>query len=89
MNPTSVLIKPRILTTNITLDDSTASLELALSVAAEFGLALPSAKKTAKEVGLAVSQWRRVACQFKITSPEIERISSAFEHQDLSEATSL
>ena len=89
LNPTSVLIKPRILTTNVNLHDSTASLEPALSVTAELGLALPSAKKIAKEVGTAVSKWRTVARQLKISSPEIERMSSAFEHQDLLQPTSL
>ncbi len=89
LNPTSVLIKPRILTTNISLDDNVASLDLALSVAAEFGLSLTQAKKIAKEVGDAVSKWRTIAHKFKMNSAEIERMSSAFEHQDLAQAISL
>lgn len=89
LNPTPVLIKPRILTTNISLDDNTASLDLALSVATEFGLNLSQAKKISKEVGVAVSKWRTIACKFKISSAEIERMSSAFEHTDLKQAISL
>ncbi|MES2199515.1 MAG: HipA domain-containing protein [Chlamydiota bacterium] len=89
VNPTSTLIKPRILTTTINLDDGTASLDLALSVADEFGLSQADAKKIAKEVALSVSNWRGVAKNHKISSSEIERMASAFEHLDLKQALSL
>ena len=86
LNPTSTLIKPRILTTTINFTDGTASLDLALSVASEFGFTQPMAKKVAKEVGKAVSQWHAVAKSHKISAQEIERMSSAFDHQDLAQA---
>jgi serine/threonine-protein kinase HipA len=61
LNPTPITMKPRVLTTNIDLDNSTASLSLALSVAAEFGLNQSYAKSIIKEVGEAVKNWRNVA----------------------------
>ena len=44
LNPVPVPLKPRVLTTNIDLDDGTASLDLALSVAEYFNLKSVDAK---------------------------------------------
>ena len=83
VNPTPIEIKPRVLTTTIDLDNGTASLDIALSVAKEFGLTQEEAKKIAKEVGNAVVQWKEEARRFQIGSSEIERMASAFDHKDL------
>lgn len=88
VNPTPEEIHPRILRTNIDYDNASASLDLALSVAQEFGLDQKQAKEIAKEVGLAVSQWRDIAKNLGITVAEMERMSSAFEHKDLQQAVS-
>lgn len=87
VNPVPVEVKSRVLSTNIDLDDSSASLDLALSVADEFGLKPDDAEKIIREVGASVSNWRRVAEGFGVGSLEIERMSSAFEHDDLERAT--
>ncbi len=89
INPTSTLIKPRILTTTIDLDDGTASLDLALSVAAEFGISQIEAKKIAHEVGIATSKWDSIARKHRICSSEIEQMTSAFNHADLKQALQL
>ena len=86
LNPVPTDVGPRILTTAIDHDDNEASLELALSVAEHFGLSLDKAREIAHEVAMAVSTWRDVAAQFKLSRQEIERMSSAFEHQDLQDA---
>lgn len=83
LNPVPVDIKPRILTTAIDLDDGTASLELALSVAGYFELAASAARQIAAEVGEAVATWRKVSAKFDLTGAEIDRMASAFEHEDL------
>jgi serine/threonine-protein kinase HipA len=83
LNPTPLEIKPRVLTTTIDYHDGTASLELALSVAEDFGLTQIEAKKIAKEVGSAVANWRGEAEHFRIPKPEIDRMASAFDHHDL------
>ncbi len=88
LNPVPTDIKPRVLTTAIDLDDGTASLKLALEVASYYKLAPDEAREIAAEVGKAVSRWRNVAAKFGLTSVEIDRLASAFEHEDLAAATS-
>ncbi|MFO1257830.1 MAG: type II toxin-antitoxin system HipA family toxin [Gammaproteobacteria bacterium] len=86
LNPTPVEIKPRILTTAISFEDSTASLELALSVIGDFRISREQANKIIEEIAYAVVQWRDVAQSFNLSNREIERMSSAFEHDDLENA---
>ena len=86
LNPTPVDVKPRILTTTIDGDDGTASLTLALGVAGYFGLDKKAARKIAREVGKAVSNWRFEAARQGIGKSEINRMASAFEHADLKDA---
>ncbi len=88
LNPVPTDIKPRVLTTAIDLDDGTASLELAFSVADYFEIAEDEAKKIASEVGQAVEEWRREAKATGLTDAELERMASAFEHDDLKAALS-
>jgi serine/threonine-protein kinase HipA len=83
MNPVPVEEKPRVLSTAIDLDDATASLELAFSVAGYFELKLARAKEIAAELGAIVSEWRALALQLGIGGAEVERMSSAFEHREL------
>lgn len=89
INPTPVELKPRILSTAIDLDDTTASLSLALSVAQEFGIDHANAKKIAKQVAESVENWKKHAKFYKINSKEIDRMSSAFIHKDFLQAISL
>ena len=89
LNPVPVDIKPRVLTTAIDLDDSTASLDLALSVADYFELEEAEARAIAGEVGQAVATWRQEAAGLGLAKGEIERMASAFEHEDLEAATGL
>ncbi|MGH2612820.1 MAG: type II toxin-antitoxin system HipA family toxin, partial [Rhabdochlamydiaceae bacterium] len=86
LNPTPTDIKPRILSTAIDLIDPSASLDLASSVAHYFDLENLHAKKIAKEVGSTVALWRKEAIRFKIKKREIDRMASAFEHEDLQRA---
>lgn len=89
LNPVPVDVKPRILTTTINEDDATASLSLALDVAGYFELDQAKARDTAAQVGETVSNWRNEAAGQGITKREIDRMASAFEHQDLKEALGL
>ncbi len=83
LNPVPAELKPRILSTAITFDSTDASLELALSVAEEFGLKPTEARKIAREVGEAVSKWRQTAKKLGIAENAISKMESAFEHSDL------
>ena len=80
LNPTPTDIKPRVLTTNINLDDGTASLELAMSVADYFGLTKKAAQDIVSEVARATSAWREEASRLGLGRADIERMASAFEH---------
>jgi serine/threonine-protein kinase HipA len=87
VNPVPTDVKERILTTAISEEDGTASLPLALSVADSFGLKAKEAKAIAAEVGAGVANWREVAAKAGIGKAEIDRMASAFEHEDLKLAT--
>lgn len=83
LNPQPIDIKPRILSTAINEDNNTASLALAMGVAGYFGLDDGKARGIAKQVGKAVSKWRHEAARHGLTKKEIDRMASAFEHEDL------
>jgi serine/threonine-protein kinase HipA len=86
LNPTPVDLKPRFLSTAVSLDDNEASIELALSVASHFGYGDSEAVAVVKDVASAVSHWRSMAEQLGATPSTIERMASAFEHDDLNKA---
>jgi serine/threonine-protein kinase HipA len=86
LNPVPVDIKPRILTTAIDEADGTASLDLAYEVAPHFGVKLDKAKIIVHEVGTAVARWRETAKAMGLSANEIERMASAFEHEELEKA---
>jgi len=79
-------IAPRVLTTAIDLDDTTASLELAFDVADYFGVAPDDARTKAASTAKVVSSWRREAARVGAGKDEVERMASAFEHEDLKQA---
>lgn len=86
LNPTPTDVRPRILTTNIDLDEATCSLDVVEGAAEFFGLGLAEARAIIGEVGRAVAGWRDVAVAAGARSAEIRRMASAFEHDDLERA---
>ncbi len=86
INPVPLDVKARILSTSINSDDPTASIDLALSVADDFRIKKDRALEIIKEVALAVGNWRGVATQLGLPNKEIDYMSSAFEHDDLTQA---
>jgi serine/threonine-protein kinase HipA len=86
LNPVPVDVKPRILTTSITHDDGTASLDLAFSVAENFGIKKKQAIDIAHAVGGAVAKWQMEAKDLGLSRNEIDRMASAFEHRDAESA---
>jgi serine/threonine-protein kinase HipA len=67
--------------TFISLDDGTASLDLALSVAEEFGLSSREAAAAAAEVVKAVGGWRDAARKAGASAEEMEFMESAFRNK--------
>src|SRR5699024_3753649 len=89
LNPTPRDVKPGILATNIDYDDGSCSIELLRSVAEEFSLKLADADRLVREVATVCSGWREVARARAVQATEIERMASAFEHDELSSALAL
>jgi serine/threonine-protein kinase HipA len=89
INPTPTDIKARVLTTNINLDEGTCSIDLVESAAEYFGIGPVQAKSIIKEVASATATWQDVAKETGARPGEINRMSSAFEHDDLKRALSL
>ena len=87
LNPVPVDVKPRIHALAIDEIDGTASLDTAMGVAPMFGIAEADARAITAEVGEAVREWRGAAVRFGMTPDEIDRMASAFDHDDLRAAT--
>jgi serine/threonine-protein kinase HipA len=89
LNPIPLDVRPRVLSLAITLDDATANLGLAFEVAEYFGISADEAQRIAGEVGRAVSQWREAAGRVGLEGRPIDRMASAFEHEDLRQSLEL
>ncbi|MDP3115959.1 MAG: type II toxin-antitoxin system HipA family toxin [Phenylobacterium sp.] len=86
LNPMPTDVKPRIHALALDETDQDASLDTALGVAPYFRLGKSEALAIAKEVGIVVATWREVAGQHGLTANQIDRMASAFEHDDLARA---
>ncbi len=89
LNPTPADVRPRILTTNIDLEEGTCDLGLVLSARDYFGLSDAGARDIVREVSAATRTWRDAAQGFGARPAEIRRMESAFEHADLERALAL
>ncbi|MGI9249621.1 MAG: type II toxin-antitoxin system HipA family toxin [Pseudohongiellaceae bacterium] len=89
LNPVPVDVRPRILSTTIDTNDPAASIDLALETAEHYGLTSKAAQAIVREVGQAVTDWRKEATRLGIKPREVERMASAFEHDDGGKATQL
>ena len=83
LNPTPVDIKERILSTCIDFDNPVASIDTALSVCEYFDLNNSQARETTQKIARIVKGWRKVASSKGFKKEEIERMSSAFDHEEL------
>ena len=83
MNPVPVDVRPRVHALAVDETETEASMETVMSTAPSFGIARAAdARAVAREVGKAVAGWRDVAKKHSLRAREIERMESAFEHQD-------
>ena len=83
LNPVPTDVKPRVHALAIDEFDGTASLETAFRIAPMFGIREGTARDIAGEVGEAVGRWREVPARFGLTPEQVDRMSSAFAHEDL------
>jgi serine/threonine-protein kinase HipA len=89
LNPMPTDLKARVLSTNIDLDEATCSLDLLESACGFFGLSLSAARSIIKEVAEVTKDWRKIAGAVGAKASEINRMASAFEHEDLNRALKL
>lgn len=89
LNPVPIDLKARVLSTHIDLDEGTCSLDLLEEAAGYFSLGLSQARAIIKEVATVTATWRGVAAAVGAAPKEMERMASAFEHEDLSRALTL
>jgi serine/threonine-protein kinase HipA len=89
LNPVPTDLHARVLTTNIDLDEGTCSLDLLEEAAEYFSFGLAQARTVIKEVATVTARWRDVAKNAGAKSWEINRMASAFEHDDLKRALAL
>lgn len=83
LNPVPADVRPRVHA--LALDetgDQDASIETVLGAAAAFGLRPKEAKAVVRGVATAVDKWRAAAKKAGLTARQIERMESAFEHDD-------
>jgi serine/threonine-protein kinase HipA len=84
LNPMPLDVRPRVHALAIDEAETSGSLETALSVAPAFGISkVAEARAIARKVGSAVAKWRTVAAKYGIGKSDVERMASAFEHEDL------
>lgn len=86
LNPMPVDVKPRHHALTLDENDDSSSIDTAVSVAEYFGLTPPQAAQIAAEVAAAVLNWREVATANGLTAAQIDRMASAFEHEDILKA---
>ena len=89
LNPVPVDIRPRVLSTAIDLDDATASIGPSTGDGRVLRAEDGGRERIAVEVAQAVSDWRSEAARLNISTREIERMASAFAHEDMEKALCL
>ena len=80
---------PARLSTAIDLDDTTASIDLALSVSGYFRLTPAAACEIIGEVEAVTSGWRKVAAELDIPKSQADRMAVAYESDQRRTARSL
>ena len=89
LNPVPADLKARVLTTNIDLDEGTCSLDLLEAASGFFALTPAQARSVIEEVATVTATWRDTAKAAGVRAAEIDRMASAFEHDDLKRALAL
>ncbi len=89
LNPVPIDIRPRVHALAIDVDDPMAGMQGALDTAPYYGVTSEIATRILRDVVLAVASWRSIAQRLDVSESEIERMKSAFEHDDFDLARTL
>lgn len=83
LNPCPVDVKPRVHALAIDEGQTASSLDTALEVAELFGIKFDRARTLVAEIGEVTATWKKVAASHGLSTAQLERMESAFEHEDL------
>lgn len=83
LNPVPVDIKPRILCLMIDDRDNSASFDLTVEVGDYFGLVEDDMRAVVTDLVNSVSTWRDEAKRIGVSAEEINRMATAFEHDEM------
>jgi serine/threonine-protein kinase HipA len=86
LNPLPPDVKPRVHALAINEVDPTSNLESAFEVAKLFGLSSAESRRVAREVATVVQSFRAVGTKLGLKRKELERMRTAFEHEELERA---
>jgi serine/threonine-protein kinase HipA len=86
LNPVPIDMKPRLLCLMIDDQDNSASFELTVEVGDYFGLAEDDMRAVVTDVVNSISTWRNEARRTGVSAEEIDRMSTAFEHDEMQRA---
>jgi serine/threonine-protein kinase HipA len=89
LNPVPIDVRPRVHALAIDEEDQSAPLERVLAIAPSFNVKVPRARAIVREVAAATARWRSIASKHEISPRQIERMATAFEHDDATAARSL
>ena len=83
LNPVPIDIKPRILCLMIDDRDNSASFDLTVEVGDYFGLVEDDMRAVVTDLVNSISTWRNEAKRIGVSTEEINRMASAFEHDEM------
>lgn len=83
LNPMPSDVRPRVQALAIDATGAAAGIEVARSVAASFGVSVRDAKAITHGVAKVAAKWRTYAKAAGLAARQIDRMASAFEHDDL------
>jgi serine/threonine-protein kinase HipA len=89
LNPVPVDVRPRVHALAIDEEDPSAPLERVLAIAPMFNLKAARARTIVREVAAVTRRWRRFASDCGLTQRQIDRMATAFEHEDAEAARAL
>ena len=83
LNPVPVDIKPRVLCLMIDDRDNSASFDLTVEVGDYFGLVEDDMRAVVTDLVNSISSWRDEARRIGVSTEEINRMATAFEHDEM------
>ena len=86
LNPVPIDIKPRILCLMIDDRDNSASFDLTVEVGDYFGLVEDDMRAVVTDLVNSISTWRDEARRIGVSTEEINRMATAFEHDEMERA---